>query len=77
MTTSELDEDGFPPVQEGYTRIFMDHTGRWYKDFSPEEMEEYRNDPLMKEINRVVTEQIDKELIQQILDTYRGMAEEK
>lgn len=62
-SNEELDEDGFPPVKEGYHRVFMDHTGRWYKDFSAEEWEAHINDPLIKIWREAVTNAIDLEII--------------
>jgi hypothetical protein len=29
----------FPPVSEGHTRIFTDHTGRWYEDVPNEQLQ--------------------------------------
>lgn len=62
---------GFPPPKEGYTRIFEDHTGRWFKDVSPEEMEEYKNDPFMKILNEEITKEINREIIE-IIKGYKN-----
>ena len=35
-----MDEDyGHPPLEPGKIRVYEDHTGRWYRDVTPEEYE--------------------------------------
>ena len=36
------------PLKEGYERIYGDHTGRWFTDYPPEDIEQMANDPLAK-----------------------------
>jgi nuclear transport factor 2 (NTF2) superfamily protein len=59
------------PLKEGYTRIYSDHTGRWFDDYSPEQMEFMRNDPLMKIIHEEITKEIDREIIRQMVKNIR------
>lgn len=52
------------PPKEGYTRIYqMFHE---YQDYSPAEMEEMANDPLMKLLKEEITKQINLEIIEMI-----------
>ena len=60
-----MDND-FPPVKEGYVRIFEDHTGRWYKDITQEEYDAMTNDPLYKILVDEMVKEIDKEIINTI-----------
>ena len=58
------------PLKEGYTRVYEDHTGRWFKDYSPEEYEEAFNSPEMQEFGKILQEEIDKEVINKMLEIY-------
>jgi hypothetical protein len=58
-----LEED---PLKEGYTRIYGDHTGRWYDDVSPEDMEASRNDPLMIDLRTAIDEEVNREIMRQM-----------
>ena len=71
MKKSEYDPNnvGLSAPREGYTRIFEDHTLRWFKDFSPEQIEEMENDPFMKILN----EEIKKEINKEIVDIIKGI----
>jgi len=55
-----------PPVKEGYTRIYEDHTYRNYQDFSPEEMKQMFDDPLLKIVREEVQKEINKEIVSKI-----------
>lgn len=45
-------------------KIYIDHTGRWYEEYSPEEINV--NDPLIKIMNEEITKEIDKEFIKNL-----------
>ena len=51
------------PVKEGYTRVYTDHTGRYYTDYSPEDMQAMIDDPLAKILREEITKEINKEII--------------
>ena len=63
MNNEILDEDGFPRVKPGYTRVWTDHTGRWYEDIKNEEL---NNDTVIN-FNTLVTKEIDREIIKDLL----------
>ena len=55
------------PPKEGYTRIYeMFHS---YRDYSPQEIEEMNNDPLMK----ILREEIQAEINREIITTIKGV----
>jgi hypothetical protein len=54
------------PLKEGYTRIYGDHTGRWFDDVSPEDMETSRNDPLMIDLRTAIDEEVNREILRQM-----------
>lgn len=58
MPADDFDEHGHPKVQEGFVRVYTDHTGRWYKDFTQEELDELANDPILK----ILAEEVQAEL---------------
>jgi len=66
MSKQEIAYPWHPPIPEGYTRIYDDHTHRNFQDFSVEEIEEMRNDPLMKILRECITEEINKEIIKEL-----------
>ena len=55
------------PLKPGYTRRYTDHTGRWFEDLSPEEIEAEKNDPYNKIVIDAITEEINKEIIRSIV----------
>lgn len=63
-----LDEHikSLPPVEEGYVRVFEDHTYRWYTDYTQEEYDAMINDPLAVILREEVQKEIDKEIIELI-----------
>jgi hypothetical protein len=56
------------PIQPGYTRIYIDHTGRVYQDVKTEDLENDRNDPLRK----LLLEEIQKEINREIIATLQS-----
>lgn len=64
MGKPKLDKDGFPSVRKGYTRVFTDHTGRWYEDIKTSELE--KPDPLAELLWEEVQKEIDKEILRKL-----------
>jgi hypothetical protein len=60
------------PVKPGYVRIYEDHTYRNYQDFSEEELEQNKNDLLMK----ILLEEIQKEIDAEVITSMTSVAEE-
>lgn len=58
--------DDFPPVKPGYVRVFIDHTGRWYEDYTQEEYDKMMNDPLMVIFREEIQKEVNKEIIAEI-----------
>jgi hypothetical protein len=54
------------PLKYGYKRYYTDHTGRFFEDVSPEEQEAARNDPLLQEFNKIVQEEINREMLREL-----------
>lgn len=52
------------PLKEGYVRIYMDHTGRWFEDHLPYKRGE---DPLYDMFHDEVQKEINKEVIESVL----------
>ena len=64
------------PVKPGYTRIYTDHTGRWYKDYTQAEIDEMNDDPFLKILREEIQKEVDKELIDQTKKIWESMKNE-
>lgn len=63
------------PLKEGNYRIYMDHTGRTFQDFSPEEYKKaFVPNPNSDEpediLLCILKEEIDKAIVKEIRDTF-------
>ena len=56
----------FPPVKEGYTRIFTDHTGRWYEDIKISTLEKFRDQTPEGILFDILQEEIQKEHLKEL-----------
>lgn len=62
----ELDWDVVDPVKPGYVRVYTDHTGRWYQDYTQEEYDKIINHPFMVILREEIQKEINKEVIRLI-----------
>lgn len=54
------------PLKDGYIRVYEDHTGRWFKDYTQEEYDEEFNSFEMQVFRDIIQEEINKEIIQKM-----------
>lgn len=54
------------PLQYGYIRRYNDHTGRFFEDVSPEDIERENSDPLANELARIIQEEIMREQLREL-----------
>ena len=66
--TSFYDDMKEMPPKPGYTRIYEDHTGRNWTDYSPEEMEEMANDPFVKLLREEIQKEINRDIVEKLRD---------
>lgn len=59
-----------PPIESGKIRVYEDHTGRWYRDDTPEEYERLYNSEELQILREEVQKEIDKEMIEKMLKIY-------
>jgi hypothetical protein len=60
-------EFGEGEPKNGYTRVYKDFMGRWYTDYTDEELEEYYNDPICKIFASAIREEIDNEVVKKLV----------
>lgn len=64
---SERDHLRELPLKEGWVRMYEDHTGRWFKDFSPETWAEMtKPNPVWGALNSALTDEINKKIVAKI-----------
>jgi hypothetical protein len=47
-------------------KVYTDHTGRWYEEYTKEEYDALMNDPLFEIMGEEVKLEIDKEILNEI-----------
>ena len=67
---NEFEEE---PVKDGYVRVYIDHTGRWYKDYTQEEFDKIINHPF----SVLLREEIQKEINREIIEMLKPSASKK
>lgn len=65
MTDAEQDLIDYP-LKEGYVRIYMDHTGRYFEDRLPYER---GDDPIYDLLSDEIQKEINQEIIKVCVDT--------
>lgn len=60
-------------LKNGKIRVYTDHTGRWYNDYTQEEYDAEFNSPEMVELRATIQEIVDEEMIEKIKDAARRL----
>ena len=55
-----------PKVQKGYIRVFIDHTGRWYADYTIRQYQKMMQDLLVVILSEEIRKEVDREVINSI-----------
>lgn len=66
-----------PPVEDGYVRLYEDHTGRSYKDITEEEYEKIQNSDFMKIFNEEFRKEVDTDIVEKMKEIYQEMLDNK
>jgi hypothetical protein len=53
---------------EGMIRVYTDHTGRFYEDYTPEEYERLYNTEVHRELRKVINAEIDNDVVNKMIE---------